>query len=133
MDTHAHSAFACEFIAVLGQVVPPLTPAAAPAAVAGDCLTIGSGLLTDCQAEQRISDSVYPLSSTVAATQQQIDAGVAALKAQNLPSAACCSTAKSFKQANCIADPTLMTILPTVGVTPIAAESLLDTLVKSCP
>ncbi|PRW55965.1 hypothetical protein C2E21_4988 [Chlorella sorokiniana] len=99
----------------------------------GGCIMAGQQVIGTCEDERSVIASVFPLSANEPVPAQQIDAAVAALKAaQGLPAQTCCTSVAPFMSAGCSSDPTLLSILPGVGIQPAGLNATLTALEEAC-
>jgi hypothetical protein len=124
--------------------VPPLPQPARPhnptardatagyAQFGSGCIATGQTLLGACEAERGIISPFVPLSVEEAPQAQDVMAALQALEDGQPPSAECCEAVDMFEGSDCAEDATLLSVLPSVGITPIGLNATLGILEQVC-
>ncbi|WPT13667.1 hypothetical protein PSENEW3_00001505 [Picochlorum sp. SENEW3] len=97
-----------------------------------ECLQNGPSILSICEKELALAQGKIALNQTEESSPETIASLVDELGENELPTEPCCTIAASFSDGQCLCQPILRGILPTVGVQIPAINSILKIMEQAC-
>lgn len=96
------------------------------------CLQSGPSILSVCNTELELAQGTIALNQTEESSPETIVSLVDELGKNELPTKACCDIAASFSNGECLCQPLLRGLLPSVGVEIPAINSILKIMEQAC-